>query len=334
MVTPNSSSWRVALLPAVLAIACAGVSGCGGAQKGGSAPTPATLLLDFQPNMVHSGTFLAVQRGYDRAAGVRLHVQIPSSSTDAVKLLRAGRARFAFVDIHDLAIADARGAGLVGVMALVQRPLAAVLAQPGVGRPRELAGRRAGVTGLPSDLAVLRSVVQGDGGDPAKVRTVTIGFQAVPALLSRRVDAATGFWNAEGVALARRRPGTREFRVDDFGAPAYPELLLAATRDTVGSDPALVRATVRALRRGYTAAVAAPAKAVNALVRAAPGTDRATAAAEFAAVRPALVPPGGRFGTLQPALLRRWAAWEARFGIVRRAPDVGAVFDTQFANAP
>ncbi len=334
MAIPKSSPWRAPLLLVVLMLGCGSAAGCGDAPQSGSTPTPATLLLDFQPNMVHSGTFLAVRRGYDRAAGVRLQVQIPSSSTDAVKLLRAGRARFAYVDIHDLAIADARGAGLVGVMALVQRPLAAVLAQPDVRRPRDLAGRRAGVTGLPSDLAVLRSVVQGDGGDPAEVRTVTIGFQAVPALLARRVDAATGFWNAEGVTLARRRPGTREFRVDDFGAPAYPELVLAATRETIRRDPALVQSTVRALRRGYTAAVAAPGAAVDALVQAAPGTDRATAAAEFAAVRRALIPPGGRFGALRPALLRRWAAWEQRFGIVRRTPDVGAVFDTRFANAP
>ena len=44
-------------------------------------------------------------------------------------------------------------------------------------------------------------IVRGDGGDPGGVREVTIGFQAVPALLAGRVAAATGFWNAEGVAL-------------------------------------------------------------------------------------------------------------------------------------
>ncbi|HVP01861.1 MAG TPA: ABC transporter substrate-binding protein [Solirubrobacteraceae bacterium] len=190
-----------------------------------------------------------------------------------------------------------------------------------------LAGAAAGCGGT-------RSVVQGDGGDPAKVRTVTIGFQAVPALLVGRVAGATGFWNAEGVALARRRPGTRVFRVDDYGAPPYPELVLATTRQTARDDPALVHGTIAALRRGYDAAVRSPAAALGALEAVAPGTDRATAAAEFAAVRPALIAPGGRFGTLDPAVLRRWAAWEARFGIVPRPPRVGTVFDTRAANAP
>ena len=51
---------------------------------------------------------------------------------------------------------------------------------------------------------------------------MTIGFEAVPALAAGRLDAATAFWNAEGVALRRQGVPTREFRVDDYGAPRYP----------------------------------------------------------------------------------------------------------------
>ena len=84
-------------------------------------------------------------------------------------------------------------------MPIVQRPLAAVIARPRgpVDRPRDLEGRTVGVTGLPSDEAVVDSEVSADGGDPAKVHRVTIGFNAVSALAAGKVDAATGFWNAE-----------------------------------------------------------------------------------------------------------------------------------------
>ena len=123
---------------------------------------------------------MAVARDYDEALGVTLHIRVPSDSTDAVKLLVAGRADFAILDIHDLAIAREHGRDLVGVMALVQTPLAAILAQPSIRTPRDLEGQRVGVTGLPSDDAVLRSIVAGAGGDPEKVRATTIGFGAVP----------------------------------------------------------------------------------------------------------------------------------------------------------
>lgn len=318
------SRFAVVLLP-LLAVLPAG---CGSSSSDSSKPaTPATLLLDFAPNAVHSGTYLAHARGWDRDAGVDLTVRAPASGTDAVKLLRAGRADLAYLDIHDLALANAKGADLVGVMGLVQRPLAAVLAEPAVARPRDLEGRRAGVTGLPSDRAVLRSIVAGDGGNPDRVKETTIGFQAVPALLAGRVAGATGFWNAEGVALRAKRPGTRIFKVDDYGAPPYPELVLAVTRKTLRERPQLVRDTVAALRRGYEATLDDPAAGLSALTRGAPGVDRAAAARELAAVSPAFLPRGGgRFGTLDPAVLRAWAQWEAKFGIVPQPPDVPAMF--------
>ncbi|MCA1656265.1 MAG: ABC transporter substrate-binding protein, partial [Actinobacteria bacterium] len=129
------------------------LAACGGGSDG---PPRATLVLDFTPNAVHAGIYSAVARGFDRAAGVRLEVREPSSSTDSVKLLLSGRADFAVLDIHDLAIAREAGRPVVGVLPLVQRPLAAVLAAPGIRAPRDLAGKSAGVTGLPSDVAVLR----------------------------------------------------------------------------------------------------------------------------------------------------------------------------------
>lgn len=316
---------RAAALLALLALAAAtgGCAGGGGVQP----PSDATLVLDFAPNAVHSGIYLATARGFDKAEGVRLRVRAPASSTDGVKLLAAGRADLAILDIHDLAIARARGQDLVAIMAIVQRPLASVIAQPGVRRPRALEGRRVGVTGLPSDDAVLNAVVRGDGGDPRAVRRVTIGFAAVPALLGRRVDAATAFWNAEGVALRARRPGMRVFRVDDYGAPRYPELVLAMERRRLEEDPALARAVIRALVRGYDEALVDPASAVAALVAGAHGVDPKVARAELDAVEPVLAAPGGRVGVLDRAALRAWARWEAASGIVRRAPDVDRAFD-------
>lgn len=327
---------RFSSLPAalILLVGASALAGCGGPDDAStSPPSPATLVLDFAPNAVHAGTYLATSRGYDVAAGVRLHVQAPSSSTDALKLLRAGRADLAYLDIHDLAIADERRPGsLVAVMALVQRPLASVLAAPEVRRPRDLEGRRAGVSGLPSDRAVLESIVRGDGGDPARVKQTTIGFQAVAALLSGRVAAATGFWNAEGVALRRRRPAMRVFKVDEFGAPPYPELVLVTTPERLKAGRrALVEGAVAALRRGHEATLREPRAALDALVAGAPGVDRAAAARELAAVAPAFTAPGRRFGELDPPTLEAWAVWEQRFGIVRERPDIGNLFDASLS---
>ncbi|HEY2259395.1 MAG TPA: ABC transporter substrate-binding protein [Solirubrobacteraceae bacterium] len=306
------------------------LSGCGSSSGSRHGPRSATLVLDFQPNAVHAGIYTTLARGYDLRAGVRLRVVVPSASTDSIKLLETGRANFAILDIHDLAIARERGEKIVAIMAIVQRPLAAVIAAPAVREPRALQGQTVGVTGVPSDTAVLRSIVAGDGGVPSRVRTVTIGFNAVADLLAGRVKAATAFWNDEGVTVRRRRPGFHVFRVDRYGAPSYPELVLCATAASLRSDPRLARSVVKALVRGYQAVLASPQAGARALESRVPGLDPSLVAPELGGLLAAFALPGGTVGELDAARLRAWSRWEARFGIVARPPAVATTFDRRF----
>src|SRR6478735_6182781 len=252
-----------ALLAAALLLT--GVAGCGGSGAEPGAPVGATLVLDFTPNAVHSGIYAAMQQDYYRDDGIDLTVRQPSGSTDAPKLLEAGRADFAILDIHDLGIARERGLDLVGVMPIVQRPLAAVIArgEGAIHSPRDLEGHTVGVTGLPSDEAVVDSEVSANGGDPAGVHRVTIGFNAVSALAAGKVDAATGFWNAEGVELERQGVPIRIFKVNRYGAPPYPELVLTTSRQTIDRDPELVDSMVAATTRGYEFVTAHPAQGLD-----------------------------------------------------------------------
>jgi putative hydroxymethylpyrimidine transport system substrate-binding protein len=318
----------------LLAAGILALAGCGSAAGPGShAPAQATLILDFTPNAIHTGIYTALARSYDLDAGVRLHVIAPAASTDSIKLLETGRVNFAILDIHDLAIARERGEDVVGIMPIVERPLAAVIAAPGIASPRQLDGRTVGVTGDPSDYAVLDSIVGGAGGNPRTLHDITIGYDAVPDLLAGRVAAATAFWNDEGVAVTHARPGFHVFQVYNYGAPAYPELVLCATGSTLRHDPRLAEAVVRALVRGYDFTLAHPAAAAADLERLVPGLDHRLVSEELAGELPAFRGPDGQVGELDPSVLRAWAAWEARFGIVKHRPDVERMFDGVFVDA-
>src|SRR3954470_3248795 len=219
-------------LPA-LAVLAALAAGCGDSSNT-SGPAPLSLVLDFTPNAAHAPIYAAVRTGADRRHGVKLRILGPGTGTpDSLKLVTSGRADVGVLDIHDLGLAAERGADVVAIGALVHKPLAAVIAKRTIKRPRDLAGKTVGVTGLPSDVAVLNAVVSGDGGNFSAVKQHTIGFSAVPQMVAGKVDAVTAFWNAEGVVLNTRGVKTSDFRVDRYGAPAYPEVVLFAKRSTV-----------------------------------------------------------------------------------------------------
>ena len=313
-----------ALLAAVIVAAALTACGDDGAEPG--APREATLVLDFQPNAVHAGIYSALHDGLYADRDLELTVREPSASTDAPKLLEAGRTDLAIMDIHDLGIARERGFDVVGIAPIVQRPLAAVIAgdRAQVRTPADLDGGDAGVTGLPSDEAVLDSVLESAGADPSAVDRVTIGFEAVPALAAGRLDAATAFWNAEGVALRRQGIPTREFRVDDYGAPRYPELVLVTTAETLESEPELVESARAATTAGYEDVVADPEVAIGDLLAEVESLDEDEQRAQLKRLiaADAFSPPG----ELDEKVLEEWSAWDVEHGILEEPVDVGEAF--------
>ena len=311
------------LLAAVVVLALACAAGCGDDGSDEAAPlADVDLALDFTPNAVHAPLFAAVRTRRDRAHGVRLRIRPPGNGPDGLRLVASGRVDLGVLDIHDLAIARAGGVDVVAVGALVRSPLAALVARRSVARPRDLEGRRVGVSGLPSDPAFVAAIVGADGGDPDRVRRITIGFESVQALVAGRVDAAPVFWNAEGVALRERGVDVREFRVEDYGAPAYPEVVLVTARKTLERRREAVRCALLAIRDGVGAVEDDPAAAVDEVAREARSTGKDLVAAQLRAVRPVFA----RGLRLDRAVLARWAAFDARIGIVDAPPDVGRAF--------
>jgi ABC-type nitrate/sulfonate/bicarbonate transport system substrate-binding protein len=140
----------MARFPLLLAIAAIALAGCGG----GSVENASDIKLALaRPGAVHAGLYLAVQRGFDEAVGVTLH---PTVTADPVRALRSAQAGFAVIDIHELAIARDHGADVVGVMAIVERPVPD-LRPPRVRRATE---RVSGAPEYPElVLATLRSTL-------------------------------------------------------------------------------------------------------------------------------------------------------------------------------
>ena len=98
------------------------------------------------------------------------------------------------------------------------------------------------------------------------------------------------FWNAEGVTLQRKGLPVREFKIDDYGAPPWPEVVLATTRTTLDDDRDTLRRFVAAVQDGARAELSDPAAAAQDIAKASDAKDLGLVRAQLAAVRPILDP--------------------------------------------
>ena len=308
-----------------LVLLAVAIAGCGGGDDDAGTTRRSRSGSTSPPTRRTPASTPRFAPATDEDNGVRIQIRPPAGgSPDSLKLLATGRADIGVLDIHDLGLALERGEDVVAVGALVQRPLAAVIARrdSGVDRPRELEGHRVGVAGLPSDDAVLRAVVEHDGGDFDEVDRVTIGFGAVANLLAGKVDAATAFWNAEGVVLRERGLETREFRVDDFGAPRYPEVVLVVRRDTLERAPRRHRRRGEG-DRGRHRGRPRRSRRDRQEIAAASSPTRTSCAPRSRRSRPAMSPPL----VLRREAVEGWARFASEFGILEREPDVDRAFE-------
>ncbi len=297
-----------------------------------SATTPQRLrlMLDFFPNADHAPIYAAQAGGHFRDGGLDVQVRTPSDPAAPLKLLAAGRVDLAISYEPELLLARDKGLKVVSVAALVQKPLTSIMALPGakIRRPSDLDGKKVGTAGIPYQSAYLRSILEGAGVDPGRVKEVNVGFNLVPAMLSKRVDATLGaFWNYEGVELQRRKKNPTIIRMERAGVPEYDELVIVAREVDLRERGALVRRFLQALARGADDVREDPQAGVRPLLEANKDLERGL---QLASVRRTLSVffPDDRdrpFGWQDPVEWAAYGRWMLENELVKRLPSARAL---------
>jgi putative hydroxymethylpyrimidine transport system substrate-binding protein len=296
------------------------VAGCGEKpEPGANARAPRTepfrLVLDYFPNADHAGIYAAQAAGDFERAGLDVEIQAPPDPSAPLKLLEAGRADLVVSYEPEVLLARDKGADVVSVGALVQKPLTSLMAvgKAGIRTPRDLRGKRVGTAGIPYQSAYLKTILDRAGVDPASVRETNVGFNLVPAMRARRVDATLGaFWNYEGVQLARQGDKPVIQRMEDLGVPTYDELVFVARRkDLDEAGASRIRRFLHATAQGHEELRRRPEVGLDGLLKADPGLDRGLQAAAVQATLPVFFPAGTSkpFGWQNADEWDAYAAW-------------------------
>jgi putative hydroxymethylpyrimidine transport system substrate-binding protein len=323
------------LVPVLLLVAALVLAACGERKEPTAAPSQKrlTLLLDWLPNADHAPIYAAQASGAFRRAGLDVRIQTPSDAASPLKLLAARKVDLAITYEPELLLARDKGQSIVGVGALVQRPLSSLISlKDKVKAPQDLAGKRVGVTGLPSDEAALRAILAKAGVDRNRVKTVDVGFNLVPSLLGKKVDAILGaYWNVEAVELQRQHKDPSVIPIDQAGVPTYDELVFAAREDYVGEQGEIVRRFMQALARGAQAMRDDPEMAVDALVAANKDLDRDTQLAMVRKTLPAYFPAAGKpFGWMDPSEWTAYGDWMYDGKLLTRPTNAARALTNEF----
>jgi putative hydroxymethylpyrimidine transport system substrate-binding protein len=289
---------KVALLAGGLVAALA-LAACG-EKTDAVSPTASpsqsvSVMLDWVPNADHVGLYEALATGAFAKAGLSVHVQSPANPATPLQLLDAGKVDVAISYEPELMLARDKGAPLVAIGAIVQRPLTSIISlrSKHIKSPAQLKGKRVGDAGIPYQHAYLSTILQHAGVPASSVKEINVGDNLVPAMLSGRVDATLGaYWNYEAIQLqqAGRRPDV--IRVENAGVPNYDELVLVTRESMIANRTNLLRRFVQALARGYQAVRANPQAGVNALVSANPSLSPKLQLASVRATLPSFFPAG------------------------------------------
>ena len=329
------ASRRTLVVVALLVGAALLGAGCGARTEpqGPGRARPFNLMLDFFPNADHAGIYMALAQGRFAQAGLDVHPQIPSDPSAPLKLLAAGRADMAISYEPELLLARDKGLALMSVGALVQRPLTSIIAlgPTHITTPAQLGGKRVGTAGIPYQSAMLQTAVSAAHAPAA--HEVNVGFDLVPAMLSRRVDATLGgFWNYEGIQLGlAHRPAT-VIPVDRAGIPTYDELVLVVREDEVRHRGPEIRAFLQALSEGENAVRADPSRAAATLVAANHDLDPRLQLGSIHHSISAFFPTeaGRPFGYADPRVWQTFGQWMYDHRLLTRPPDAASALTNEF----
>ena len=333
-------------VPAVLAALTLVLAGCGddatpaGDGGSGAAPAKMTLLLDWTPNPDHVALYWARERGLFTENGLTVDMQAPSDPSAPVKLVAAGRADLAITYEPEVFLSREQDAPVVAVASVVPVPLNTLIALPdsGIRSAADLRGRKLGITGIPADKAILDTMMTRKGLDASATQAIKVGYNLVPTLLSKKVDAILGgYRNIEAVQIALQiKADPVVVPLDDLGVPAYDELVLVANSDRLGKDQAYadsVRRFVKSMVAGATAAKADTAAAV-AVMGEASDYDKPFLEQSVPATTDLLTPEGGgAIGCLDKTQWQAYGDWMVANGLLKEKQDVAEVVSTDYASS-
>jgi NitT/TauT family transport system substrate-binding protein len=291
---------RAAIVGSVLSFACC---------QSAFAADNVTFITDFGFNGRHAYYYVALDKGYYKAAGLDVKIVRGQGSTDAVKQVASGTARIGFADTSAVIFARANdGIPVKLVSVIYAKPPHAiyVLKESGITKPKDLEGKKLADTAFSAMPKMFGAYAKAAGIDASKVNWVIAGSDALPGMLSLgRVDGIGQYTVGEPLLRKAAEPkDIVQLAYSDVGLDYYGSGLVTM-ESTLQSNPDLVRKFIAATLHGLKDAMANPKEAGEIMHKYHREVDEGVASAETVKVGQLATVADAPLGAIDSARLQR-----------------------------
>ena len=228
------------------------------------------VVLDWYPNALHAFMYVAIEKGYYEEEGLKVNIQFPSNSNDAISLVAAGQADIGLYYQQDVIQARTKqNVPVKSIGAVVQGPLNIVLSleEKNITTAEDLVGKTIGYAGTELSEALIRSIMNDVSADYSDVTMIDVGFDLMSSMTTGNVDATIGcLVNHEVPQMEEEGFSVNWFDLDEYGVPTYYEGVFLANDDAIQNDSETLKAFLRASAKGFADMKANPEEALQILL--------------------------------------------------------------------
>ncbi|MDO1444738.1 ABC transporter substrate-binding protein [Rhodocytophaga aerolata] len=227
------------------------------------------IALDWTPNVMHTGLFVAKSKGW-------LDLQFISPAVDEYTVMPSDKVISNLVDFsigppeslisHHL---ESEHPQLLAIAPILSRNTSAIAAlrEKKIDTVAKWAGKTYASLGIPFEQQMILEIARQYSDDMHVHVTSPMKLNTWTMLLNGETDLTWIFLPVEGAEAAYKGVELNLFKLEDAGIP-YPACpLIKTSRNLAEADPQAIESFLKEAKRGYEYAVDYPEEAVNILRR-------------------------------------------------------------------
>lgn len=296
--------------------------------------TELTMVLDWTPNTVHSGLYVALKKGYFEKEGLDVTVVEPPED-GATDMVASGEAEFGIGFQDELAenFSNDNQLPVAAVAALLQHNQTGFISEAinHIETPANIPEHTLAISDEALEQMIVRFLVDQAGGDFSLVKLESTYIDDVAKTLRNGVHVVLGNYGWDCIACERKGMKINYIALRDLNEVFdYYGPLLIANSDFLTEKPDMAKAFLKAVRQGYQDAVMNPMEASKILLEQVPDLDKGLVESSQRYMSQQYIDDSMEFGVIDAERWNRFYNWINQIGLYQSPIPDGIGFTNEF----